>query len=333
MHLSPALPALASPDGIAPRRSTTAIAAQGLRLSYGDLLVLDGIDLSVPSGSVFALLGPNGSGKTTTVKILSTLLAADDGTASVLGHDVRIEADAVRRTIGVTGQFAAVDAILTGEQNLLLMARLRHLRRADGRRRAAELLDRFELTEAAGRLTSTYSGGMRRRLDIAMTLIGDPRLIFLDEPTTGLDPRSRQVMWDIVGELVDDGVTVFLTTQYLEEADRLADRVAVLDHGRVVAEGTTAELKRRVPGAHVRVRFTDADDLQRAAHTIAEGVRDDEACELRVPIDGDARSIRTVLGRLDERLEIEDLSINTPTLDDVFFALTAPGADRGEVGR
>jgi len=313
--------------------SPTAIAVEGLHVSYGGTPVLVGIDLTVPTGSVFALLGPNGSGKTTTVKVLSTLLTADAGTVSVLGHDVGAEADAVRRLIGVTGQFAAVDGLLTGEQNLLLMARLRHLGRTVGRLRVAELLERFELTEAAARLASTYSGGMRRRLDLAMTLIGDPRLVFLDEPTTGLDPRGRQVVWDMVGEMVASGVTVFLTTQYLEEADRLADRIAVLDRGRIVAQGTADELKRRVPGAHMRLRFADAADLQRAAEAVVDGVRDDAARELRVPIEGAAASIRALLGRLDDRIDIEDLSINMPTLDDVFFALTGAGSHDGGAGR
>ena len=226
-----------------------AIEVIGLHRSYGSQVVLDGIDLRVPEGTVFSLLGPNGAGKTTTVQILSTLIRADAGEARVCGHDVRREPDRVRAAIGVTGQFSAVDSYLTGEENLLLMGRLNHLGRAEGRRRAADLLTRFDLVEATGKSAATYSGGMRRRLDLAMGLMGDPRVVFLDEPTTGLDPRSRRDMWDIVRGLVGRGVTIFLTTQYLEEADRLADRVALLHHGRIVADGTPAELSSGCPAA------------------------------------------------------------------------------------
>ncbi|KHD76994.1 hypothetical protein MB27_14080 [Actinoplanes utahensis] len=228
--------------------SVPAIEVTGLRRSYGGQVVLDGIGLRVPEGTVFSLLGPNGAGKTTMVQILSTLIRADGGVARICGHDVRREPDRVRAAIGVTGQFSAVDSYLTGEENLLLMGRLHHLGRAAARRRAADLLKRFDLVEAAGKGAAAYSGGMRRRLDLAMGLMGDPRVVFLDEPTTGLDPRSRRDMWDIVRGLVGRGVTIFLTTQYLEEADQLADRVALLHHGRIVAEGTPAELKQRVPG-------------------------------------------------------------------------------------
>ena len=230
---------------------SSAIEAAGLRKAFGENLVLDGVDLDVAAGSVYALLGPNGAGKTTIVNILSTLISADDGAIRVAGHDPDTDPDAVRAAIGVTGQFAAVDNLLTGEENLRLMADLHRLGRAEGRRRAAELLERFDLVEAARRPAVTYSGGMRRRLDIAMTLIGAPEVIFLDEPSTGLDPRSRRGMWQIIRDLVADGVTIFLTTQYLEEADALADRIGVLDHGRLIAEGTPSELKSGIGGDDV----------------------------------------------------------------------------------
>jgi ABC-2 type transport system ATP-binding protein len=297
--------------------------ARGLRKSFGDLVVLDGIDLEVAEGTVFALLGPNGAGKTTAVKILSTLIGADSGEVRVGGHDVAQDPDAVRALIGVTGQFSAVDDFLTGRENLALMADLWHLGRAEGRRRVDGLLDRFDLAGAAGKVARTYSGGMRRRLDLAMSLVGDPRIIFLDEPTAGLDPRSRRTMWQIIRELVAGGVTIFLTTQYLEEADQLADRIAVLDHGRLVAEGTAAQLKRQVPGGHVRLRFAGAAGLELAARALPEGSRDDEALTLQVPGDGGARSLRALLDRLDGAgVEVEELSVHTPDLDDVFLALT-----------
>src|SRR5215468_3691343 len=226
-----------------------AIAVTGLQKSFGDKVVLDGIDLVVQEGTIFALLGPNGAGKTTTVHILSTLIPADGGEVQVAGHDVAAEADSVRAAIGVTGQFSAVDNLLTGEENLLLMADLHHLGRAEGRRRAAALLDQFDLTDAGRKTAATYSGGMLRRLDLAMTLVGSPRVIFLDEPTTGLDPRSRRTMWEVIRSLVAGGTTIFLTTQYLDEADELANDVAVLDHGAIVASGPPVELKRRMDAA------------------------------------------------------------------------------------
>jgi len=306
-------------------RPQPAIAATGLRKSFGDQLVLDGIDLDVAEGTTFALLGPNGAGKTTIVQILSTLIGADAdvGALSVAGHDLTRDPDAVRAAIGVTGQFSAVDNLLTGEENLILMADLQHLGRAAGRRRAAELLDRFDLAEAATKTPATYSGGMRRRLDLAMGLVGDPRIIFLDEPTTGLDPRSRRTMWQIIRDLVASGVTVFLTTQYLEEADQLADRIAVLDHGRLVAEGTPGELKRLVPGGHISLRFAGASELESAARALGEVGRDDNELTLQVPSDGGVRSLRALLDRLDaESIEVDELSIHTPDLDDVFLALT-----------
>ncbi|WP_344887768.1 ATP-binding cassette domain-containing protein [Actinomadura meridiana] len=301
----------------------TAIRAIGLRKSFGDKVVLDGIDLDVQRGTIFSLLGPNGAGKTTAVRILSTLLPADGGHVRVGGCDLAEDPDGVRRAIGVTGQYSAVDGLLTGRENLILMADLHHLGRAAGRHAADELLERFDLVDAAKKTAATYSGGMRRRLDIAMTLIGSPRIIFLDEPTTGLDPRSRRTMWEIIRGLARDGVTILLTTQYLEEADHLADRIAVLDGGRLVAEGTSEELKRLVPGGHVRLRFGDLALLDAAARTLGAVTRDDDALSLQVPSDGGVRSLRALLGRLaDESIEVDELSVHTPDLDDVFLALT-----------
>ncbi|HEY5855968.1 MAG TPA: ATP-binding cassette domain-containing protein [Aldersonia sp.] len=300
-----------------------AITARGLTKRFGDQIVLDGLDLDVAAGTVFALLGPNGAGKTTTVRILATQLRADAGEVRVAGHDPNTDADAVRAAIGVTGQFAAVDGLLTGAENLQLMADLYRLRRAEGRARVQHLLRRFDLLDAADKRAKTYSGGMRRRLDLAMSLVGDPRVVFLDEPTTGLDPRSRRGTWQIIGELVEDGVTVLLTTQYLEEADELADRIAVLDGGRLVAEGTADELKSRVPGGHVRFDFADLSTLDAAARTVPAAARDDATLTLQVPSDGSVGSIRALLDRFDDdRIAIERLSIHTPDLDDVFFALT-----------
>ncbi|ANP50061.1 ABC-2 type transport system ATP-binding protein [Streptomyces griseochromogenes] len=310
--------------------SSAAISATGLRKSYGDKTVLDGIDLHIPAGSVFALLGPNGAGKTTTVQILSTLISADGGQAQVAGHDVATSPEGVRAAIGVTGQFSAVDGLITGEENMLLMADLHHLPRSEGRRAAAELLERFDLVEAAKKPASTYSGGMKRRLDIAMTLVGNPRIIFLDEPSTGLDPRSRHNMWRIIRELLSDGITIFLTTQYLEEADQLADRIAVLNNGQIAAEGTAEELKRLIPGGHVRLRFSDPSVYQSAALALREATRDDEALSLQIPSDGGQRELRSILDWLDSAdIEADELTVHTPDLDDVFFALTG-GADKAE---
>ena len=307
------------------------ISATGLRKSYGDHVVLDGIDLNVPSGTVFSMLGPNGAGKTTTVQILSTLIRSDGGEVRVAGHDLAREPEAVRAAIGVTGQFSAVDNKLTGEENLILMADLRRLGKREGRRRAAQLLERLDLVDAARKIAFTYSGGMRRRLDLAMTLVGDPRIIFLDEPTTGLDPRSRRTMWQIVRNLVAGGVTIFLTTQQLEEADQLADRIAVLDHGKIVAEGTPTELKRLVPGGHIRLEFAETTALEKAARAFGDAAPlAAEALTLQVPSDGGVASLRALLDRLDrESIDVAELSVHTPDLDDVFLALT--GRQDGEM--
>ena len=309
----------------------SAVSVRGLRKAYGTNAVLDGIDLDIGEGEVFALLGPNGAGKTTFVRILSTLIPADAGTATVMGREVRAEPSAVREVIGVTGQFSATDNLLTGEENLALIGRLLHLPAAERRVRARRLLERFELDEAARRPSATYSGGMKRRLDLAMTLMGRPKLIFLDEPTTGLDPRSRQTVWQIVRELAAEGVTILLTTQYLEEADQLADRIALLDRGRIVAEGTPEALKRRMPGAHIRLRLGDAASLEAAAHALPNATRTGEDLVLRVPNEGGVRSLREVLERVGDEAAVEDLTIHTPDLDDVFFALT--GKPSQEVSR
>ncbi len=300
-----------------------AIVATGVRKSFGETLVLDGVDVTVEEGTIFALLGPNGAGKTTIVRILTTLIDADAGDVRVSGPDLHANPDGVRSAIGVTGQFSALDDMLTGEENLQLMADLNRLDRSAGRRRVAELLERFDLVDAARRPASTYSGGMRRRLDLAMTLVGSPRVIFLDEPTTGLDPRSRRTMWDAIRELAAGGVTILLTTQYLDEADELADRIAVLDRGRIVAEGTADELKRRLPGGHVRLQFAEPDALRAAAGLLDATSADEERLELQVPSDASVASLRRLLEQLDAAdFEVAHLSIHTPNLDDVFFAVT-----------
>jgi ABC-2 type transport system ATP-binding protein len=305
-----------------------AITVSGLRKAFAEQTVLDGIDLEIAAGTVFALLGPNGAGKTTAVNILTTLLRPDTGELTVAGHSVTAAPDAVRAAIGVTGQFSAVDPLLTGAENLTLMGDLHRLGRAETRRRSAELVRRFDLTDAATRPASTYSGGMTRRLDLAMSLIGEPSILFLDEPTTGLDPRSRHTMWRAVRELTASGVTVFLTTQYLDEADALADRIGLLDHGRLVAEGTPAQLKRMVSGGHITVRFADRSGLDAAARALGDLSRDSSPDELtlQIPSDGSVAALRALLDRLDDRsMAVASLAIHTPDLDDVFFALTAEG--------
>ena len=299
------------------------VEAEGLTKSYGTLPVLTGLDLRVAGGSVFALLGPNGAGKTTTIRILSTLIGADGGSATVAGHDVARAPRQVRAAISLTGQSAAVDEQLTGEENLLMMARLRHLDRAGGRRRTAELLERFDLADARRRRVSTYSGGMRRRLDLAVSLLSDPPVLFLDEPTTGLDPRSRRAIWDAVGELAGGGATVLLTTQYLEEADRLADRIAVIDGGRVVAEGTADELKRRAGSEAVELFFDGEAALAAAEQVLRGGHADRARLSLRLATDGSAAVVRRLLDALhDDGVAVERIELHRPSLDDVFMTLT-----------
>lgn len=304
------------------------IRATGLEKSYGRgderVKVLDGIDLSVERGTVFALLGPNGAGKTTAVRILATLADADGGTATVAGYDVRTQRRQVRRAVSLTGQFASVDEKQTGEENLRMMARLGGLSRAAARRRAAELLERFDLTAAGRRLAGTYSGGMRRRLDLAAGLVGEPQVIFLDEPTTGLDLRSRQELWQVVRGLSAGGSTVFLTTQYLEEADQLSDRIAVLDGGRLVAEGTAPELKSRVSAHRLDLVATDAAAYERLAPLAVQLSPD--TLTLGLPTDGTAARVRALLDEIDpRRRDVASFTVHSATLDDVFLALTGRG--------
>jgi len=318
-------PVITTTGTATPAVTTTgaAISARGLRKSFGEKTVLDGIDLTVQQGTILALLGPNGAGKTTAVHLLTTYLRPDAGEIRIVGQDPARNPQAVRRAIGVTGQFSAVDGYLTGRENLMLMADLHLLPKKAGRRRAEELLDRFELTEAGDKPAQTYSGGMKRKLDLAMTLVGNPTVIFLDEPTTGLDPRSRRTMWDIIRELVAAGTTILLTTQYLEEADQLAHRVAVLDGGRIVAEGTPAELKARVPGGHIELAFADRAELDAAAMVLAATACDDEALTLQLAGDDRISTLRALLRQLDDAsVKAESLTVHTPDLDDVFFGLT-----------
>jgi ABC-2 type transport system ATP-binding protein len=310
-----------------------AVEAVGLVRSYGTVRVLDGVDLGVAPGSVFALLGPNGAGKTTIVRILATLIRADAGRVRVAGYDVVRDRRQVRRQISLTGQFAAVDELQTGEENLHMMGRLSHLPGPLARRRARELLERFDLADAAGRRVANWSGGMRRRLDLAASLVGHPSVVFLDEPTTGLDPRSRQAVWQVVGGLASSGVTIFLTTQYLEEADRLADRIAVLDGGRVVAEGTSAQLKDRVAGHRLDLVLADTSAFEDVARFLDGRAvqRDPGRLTLGVATDGSAAHVRALLDEVDPtRRAVQRFAVHSATLDDVFLALTGRSAGRPE---
>jgi ABC-2 type transport system ATP-binding protein len=315
-----------------------AITAEGLTKVYpskkaGDVRALDGLDLEVAEGTVLGLLGPNGAGKTTTVRILATLLRPDSGRATVLGYDVVRDADKLRHEIGLSGQYAAVDENLTGRENLWMFARLYRYPSAAAKERAAELLEQFALTDAAGRIVKTYSGGMRRRLDLAAALIGRPRLLFLDEPTTGLDPRGRMNMWDVIRGLVAEGTTLLLTTQYLEEADALADRIAVVDSGRIIAGGTSDELKAQVGGERIEVVVHDPSRVDRAievlrTHSIGEPSVDRHVRRITAPTDGGAAKLTDVIRELDgEGITLDDVGLRRPTLDDVFLSLTGHRAE------
>jgi ABC-2 type transport system ATP-binding protein len=312
---------------------TDAIVVEGLVKRFGATTALDGVDLTVAEGSVLGLLGPNGAGKTTVVRVLATLLGADEGRVEVAGLDVARQADEVRAAIGLTGQYAAVDEYLTGFENLEMVGRLYHLGKREARKRAGELLDRFDLTDAANRPAKTYSGGMRRRLDIAASLINRPRVLFLDEPTTGLDPRSRLAMWEFIAELADGGTTILLTTQYLEEADRLADRMVVIDRGRVIARGTSDELKAQVGGQRLEFTVTDAAVLPRMVERLRplgvdDPVLDEQARRLSLPVSGGAEVLAEALRLLDgDTDQIFDVGLRRPDLDDVFLALTGRAAE------
>lgn len=313
--------------------SDIAIEIRGLTKSFKKTPVLKGIDLSVERGTMLALLGPNGAGKTTTVKILSTLIKADGGVTMVNGHDVATEADQVRTVIGLTGQYAAVDEYLSGRENLEMMGQLYHLTKAESKARAQELLEEFDLVDAAERNAKTYSGGMRRRLDLAISLVATPPIIFLDEPTTGLDPRSRIAMWRVIEKLMKEGTTILLTTQYLEEADQLADKIAVIDDGRVIAYGTADELKRQVGTERVEVVIAKENDFEQAAAIITgEGLKKNaEERTVSISTDGSVREVKRILDALYEaKIEIDSMSVHKPTLDDVFLRLTGHSTKQAE---
>ena len=304
-----------------------AIRTEGLVKVFGDTRAVDGVDLEVKKGTVFGLLGPNGAGKTTTIRMLGTLLSPDGGSATVMGHDVVTEADAVRSRVSMTGQYASVDEDLTGLENLVMLCRLLGFDKAGARQRSAELLEAFGLADAADRQVKKYSGGMRRRIDIAASIVITPDLIFLDEPTTGLDPRSRNQVWEIVRALVADGTTVLLTTQYLDEADQLADRIAVIDHGKVIAEGTSAELKSSIGGGALHVRVQDPSERDRAERMLAESLeveihRESDPAALSARIDDPARVSHALAGLAQARIEVTDFSLGQPSLDEVFLTLT-----------